>query len=613
MILAECTATRLEDWERFVSFEDPVMEKETPSAQAPNAGAGPNQGARRVLRGLGLCLLALGVLVAGYFMIRGTAQNGHAQGLEEPSDKPPSPLFLGWKKPDLALVVSGQMHGYLQPCGCSSPQYGGLARRYNFLQSLRAKGWQVMAVDLGDIAQTTGPQRILKYEFSMKALKLMGYQSVGIGKNELLTPLTEALAHYSIQDPRPRPVAANLLETEPGQLFEQLNVRKFEAYEATSFKVGVTGAIGAHIAKQVERDLPKTENVAFVNNWQALPQVLADMGKAKVDLGVLLYQGLEKEARTCAEFLHDQHKKNAAVVPVHIMMCLTEEEEPPGVAIKDAPFPNTSIFTLGHKGRYVGVIGIWKTPHGVDMKYQLVSIGPEFDQKEVADKANPVADLMEKYALEVRDKNFLVRYPRGNHPVQATHKTAKFIGSERCGDCHQEAYDIWKNKTGHAHAFDTLVKAENPRHRQFDGECVSCHTVGFQYHTGYFDPPKGSTPKQIEKHNLKLLHVGCESCHGPGSEHANNPNNEALYPLINPYRPSAKERDPKTSEKDKKNLFDKRMMNLDYNLCQKCHDIENDVHWGKVSFQEKWNAVAHPTPRPAAKAAQARKDDQSQP
>src|SRR5438876_9759401 len=34
-------------------------------------------------------------------------------------------LFNGWPKPDLALVLSGQMYGYLQPCGCSRPQLGG--------------------------------------------------------------------------------------------------------------------------------------------------------------------------------------------------------------------------------------------------------------------------------------------------------------------------------------------------------------------------------------------------------------------------------------------------------------------------------------------------------
>src|SRR5437763_16434877 len=50
-----------------------------------------------------------------------------------PAPPPPAPelpagLFRSWPKPDLALVLSGEQHGYLLPCGCSRPQYGGLER-----------------------------------------------------------------------------------------------------------------------------------------------------------------------------------------------------------------------------------------------------------------------------------------------------------------------------------------------------------------------------------------------------------------------------------------------------------------------------------------------------
>ena len=68
-------------------------------------------------------------------------------------------LFRGWPKPDVALMISGQMIGYLQPCGCSEPQLGGLARRYNFLQGLRDRGWNVVSADVGDVPQTSGPER----------------------------------------------------------------------------------------------------------------------------------------------------------------------------------------------------------------------------------------------------------------------------------------------------------------------------------------------------------------------------------------------------------------------------------------------------------------------
>src|SRR6266446_429496 len=98
-------------------------------------------------------------------------------------------LFGKWTKPDLALLLSAQQHGYLQPCGCSEPQYGGLTRRYNFLQLLKDHGWPVVSMDLGDIPQAKGIQRVLKFATSMKALEAMKYAAVGIGEQEMNMPL----------------------------------------------------------------------------------------------------------------------------------------------------------------------------------------------------------------------------------------------------------------------------------------------------------------------------------------------------------------------------------------------------------------------------------------
>jgi hypothetical protein len=552
-------------------------------------------------RWIGAGLIGLGMVVAGYLLLRSTTQNGHAQDFDD-KDKAGPPLFVGWSKPDLAIIISGQMQGYLQPCGCSDPQKGGLTRRYNFMQSLKDKGWPVAAVDLGDIAQPSGPQQRLKYVYSMKALKVMGYQAIGIGKNEFLMPLTEALGHYSANFPQPRLVAANLAETTKGGLFHALNVRQGEIFTVGTMKLGATGAIGQVTAKEIEKSLPPTEkDIRILDKDTALPATLKILTDSKVDLGILLYQGHENEAKDCAKVLHEAHLKSRAIAPVRILVCLTNEEEPPSLPTKDASAPNTSIITIGHKGRYVGVVGVWKTAKGMDLKYQLVAMGPE--QATKPGKTNPVMDLMEKYAQDVREGNYLARFPRDNHEVQVALKDARYVGTAVCAGCHDDANKVWE-KTRHTHAYDTLVKAKDPKLRQFDGECIACHTVGFKHHTGYYDPPPGSTPKQVEKHNLKLLDVGCESCHGPGSAHANNPNNKDLYSLINLYRPSDKELDPKTPAILRSDLHKKRMSRIDGMLCQKCHDVENDVHWS--NFQQKWDQIAHPTLKKGVNAAQAK-------
>ena len=70
--------------------------------------------------------------------------------------------------------------------------------------------------------------------------------------------------------------------------------------------------------------------------------------------------------------------------------------------------------------------------------------------------------------------------------------------------------------------------------RNLDGECVVCHTVGFGSRTGYEDEVK--TPF--------LKHVGCESCHGPGSGHMSAPRNAELLKLASPWKQNPGDRLP---------------------------------------------------------------------
>jgi Cytochrome c554 and c-prime len=109
--------------------------------------------------------------------------------------------------------------------------------------------------------------------------------------------------------------------------------------------------------------------------------------------------------------------------------------------------------------------------------------------------------------------------------------------------------------------------------RQFDAECIVCHTVGFGYETGY----------KTEKDTPHLKNVGCESCHGPASEHVKKPNDAAWYPILNPWRPPQNE----TREQKKQ-----RMLRID-RVCQECHDVDNDV---KYKFEKRWPEIAHPSP-----------------
>lgn len=82
--------------------------------------------------------------------------------------------------------------------------------------------------------------------------------------------------------------------------------------------------------------------------------------------------------------------------------------------------------------------------------------------------------------------------------------TATFIGVEECETCHAKEVAFWK-QTRHAGAWHTLEEAG----KALDYECTSCHVTGW-------DRPGGATMARTEGR----VDVQCESCHGPGSLHA---------------------------------------------------------------------------------------------
>jgi hypothetical protein len=93
-------------------------------------------------------------------------------------------------------------------------------------------------------------------------------------------------------------------------------------------------------------------------------------------------------------------------------------------------------------------------------------------------------------------------------------KDVAYVGSPSCAACHASAFAWWRN---HAHGAAYLTLQQ--RHKEFNLDCVGCHVTGYEQ-------PGGSTVT----HNLDLalVGVGCESCHGPGAKHVENPEVELI-------------------------------------------------------------------------------------
>ena len=86
----------------------------------------------------------------------------------------------------------------------------------------------------------------------------------------------------------------------------------------------------------------------------------------------------------------------------------------------------------------------------------------------------------------------------------ADRSAATYVGAASCASCHPAEAAIWR-ESAHASARDTLVAVD----KGYNPTCLRCHVTGMM-HPGGFAGMK-ETPQ--------LAHVGCEACHGPGSEH----------------------------------------------------------------------------------------------
>ena len=476
--------------------------------------------------------------------------------------------FYQWPKPDVAIMISGQMNGYLQPCGCSEPQWGGLARRFNFLQSMRDKGWNVASADIGDIPQASGPEAQLKYKYAMTALKKMDYTAASFGKNEMGLGLVTTLGEFAFNEKKPRIIASNLKDRNGPLFAEMVGAGIVSAGQGAS--VGFIAIIDGE-PNDPDVKLEKSLSTAIADGLKEL--------KSKPDLLVLLFQGKLDAAKAIAS-----HPK----LPKFDVIAIPIEEEDP--SNHPTIVGNTMIVSAGQKGRHVSVVGAFRTTSPAkpyELRYQLVPIGPEYETPKGLDRTNPIHALLQEYAQRVKNNNLLAEFTKNpsKHQVQVElakigFPGSKYVGSEKCKQCHESAYTVLQNSK-HFHAYQTLeTKAVRPTLRQYDGECVRCHVTGFTYETGFVS----------ETETPKLKSVGCEACHGPASQHTLNPNNEAIRKIINPwkYKPSLATLSGAAAQ-------EKKMTIIHDNACKTCHDQDNSPHFQVDAY---WKMIAHPTPPP---------------
>ncbi|MGE3821874.1 MAG: hypothetical protein AB7I30_20870, partial [Isosphaeraceae bacterium] len=134
----------------------------------------------------------------------GPAERKVAAGPETSAPPPPSKsLFPGWPTPDAALVISGEQLGYLEPCGCTQGQLGGLPRRYEFVERLRTeRKWPLALLELGSLikdpnaARGGAEQTKVMFRTALKALGVMKYDAMALSPDDLKVGVDQASGEF---------------------------------------------------------------------------------------------------------------------------------------------------------------------------------------------------------------------------------------------------------------------------------------------------------------------------------------------------------------------------------------------------------------------------------
>ncbi|WP_437187746.1 multiheme c-type cytochrome [Planctomicrobium sp. SH668] len=475
------------------------------------------------------------------------------------SDTQPAEVLQDWQTPLAALIFTGDVHGYLEPCGCAENQSGGFARRGGLIKLLtEEKKWPTTAFEVGgslNETRVTYPQTLIKFAIMLKGLNTLGYQAQGLGKEELLLGAsnlftqftqTEGLADFHVPF-----IGTSTTIFGSDDLGTPL---KSKIVDVGGVKVGVLSIVGNQARKELEAVgvTRQAEELLVKDARDVLPAAIEALQAQQPNVTVLLSAStLEESIELAKEF-----------PAFNIVATIGTVEDPKSESMY---IGNTLLVQVGKKGKNAAIVGLYPENK---MKYEVLSL----DQSRFKD-APAMRDLMQDYQDRLK-----AAWPELTAQKISDPQSGAFVGAQECKSCHSYAYNVW-SQTKHAHALESLEKGhpgtENTWvNRLWDPECLTCHTTGWdaqkalRFDSGFIDLEQ--TPH--------LAGQQCENCHGSGGEHVK---------LEKAWARGTAVTDEMKAGRDAMKLTLSKAKN---DVCGKCHDGDNSPHF---DFEKYWPKVNH--------------------
>jgi cytochrome c554/c'-like protein len=506
-------------------------------------------------------------LVTGLALL--AALSGCPRKAAEPDPPPRGNTAARADAPGAILFLSADVRGYLGPCGCSENMRGGIARAASQVKEARKGALPVLYVDGGDSLfgeRELKPEQVPQEERKARALaEAMKDMGLGVRATGELDDARGAAFRQGL----------GLPELEPGGV---------KVLAAGARKVGVVSAAdGAGLKQAAAR--ARAGGAAFVVGLFRGTVLEAQQAAATPELGV----DLVLATHTASEFDGEENKP-ARDVPVVALQSKGRSLLRVDLAYGAKPGPFTLQKTAADTEREAS--SIERRLALMDKEINLPGITPERKQllqqklqelvaRRQALLTAPVAaagegdsfsvrfvplestlpsdpevlKVVTAYDADVGKMNLEWAKAHGQDCPAPEKGQAAFVGNASCAECHAESFPVWETSKHH-HAWKTLEDAG----KQFHLNCTGCHVTGWEKPGGVC-----RLDKVAGREN-----VGCESCHGPGSLHAEDPSATNITA-----RPGQE-------------------------VCVTCHNRENSPHFDFATYVPKILGPGHGHP-PAVK------------
>lgn len=494
---------------------------------------------------------------------------------------------------ELTLFVTANLRGYLAPCGCSENMRGGIARAAAQLEAVRREGRPVLFVDGGNtlfahshLQEPEAPGAQRKASALAEALRRMGLAlhastpvdeaAGGPFREGLGLPhLPEGRAEVVTSDGRRLGVvsASTLEQLETGAreakrrgaqwtlgIVHQSLQRALELTQQTRTKESPVDLLVA-VADDDGADVEENRLIEAPFAQAPLP-VLQLQSKGRSLLRVDLHFGSAGAATGATDggpaesqrlgFLRGPEVRTRELSALEERIELLRRQvnepslKPDALAMRRAKLDELLL-----RREALAAQPLPEPAHGAahfSARFVPLETTLPMDAS--------VKAIVAAYDASVGELNLAWAKAHGRDCPPAAKGKAAFVGNERCAECHEESFGVYL-RSKHSRAYTTLLEVGKQHHL----ECVGCHVTGSNAPGGVCRIDKVAGRER----------VGCESCHGPGSLHSDDPSADNI---VNRFEPKQ---------------------------CTGCHDKENSPHFDFPRYLREVLGPGHGGGKPAAR------------